>query len=119
MDREEVSLWQLLELSGRAQNVRELFETGTMPRSVVDGWVSLGEIRRSREGEQLVLEGEVRVSVLYLDEEESPQVFQKNLNVSCRLDAPAGDGNRALSRPVQRRRGTGDSARRRRPDCRI
>ena len=90
VEREEVSLWQLLELSSRAQNVRELFETGALPRSVVDSWVSLGEVRRSREGEQLVLEGEVRAAVLYLDEEEAPQVFQKDLTVACRLDAPAG-----------------------------
>ena len=90
VEREEQSLWQLLELSSRVQNVRELFETGTVPRSVVDSWASLGEIRRSREGEELVLEGEVQVTVLYLDEEETPQVFQKTMGVACRLEAPAG-----------------------------
>ena len=90
VEREEQSLWQLLELSSRVQNVRELFETGTAPRSVVDSWASLGEIRRSREGEELVLEGEVQVTVLYLDEEETPQMFQKTMGVACRLEAPAG-----------------------------
>ena len=89
-EREEQSLWQLLELSSRAQNVRELFETGTVPRSVVDSWVALGEVRRSREGEQLALEGEARVGILYLDENEAPQVFQTSLPVACRLEAPAG-----------------------------
>ena len=38
----------------------------------------------------LVLEGEVQVTVLYLDEEETPQVFQKTMGVACRLEAPAG-----------------------------
>ena len=90
VQREEQSLWQLLEMSSRAQNVRELFETGTIPRSVVDSWVSLGEVRRNREGDQLVLEGEARVTILYLDEEETPQVFQKAMTVACRLDAPSG-----------------------------
>ena len=90
VEREEQSLWQLLEFSSRSQNVRELFETGSVPRSVVDSWVSLGEVRRSREGEQLVLEGEARVTVLYLDEEERPQAFQKTLWAACRLEAPAG-----------------------------
>lgn len=90
VQREEQSLWQLLELSSRSQNVRELFETGSLPRSIVDSWVSLGEVRRSREGEQLALEGEARVSVLYLDENDAPQIFQKTLGVTCRLDAPAG-----------------------------
>ncbi len=88
VEREEQSLWQLLELSNRVQNVRELLETGA--RNVVDSWVSLGELHRSQEGEQLVLEGEARVSVLYLDEEGAVQTFQRALTVACRLDAPAG-----------------------------
>ena len=90
VQREEQTLWQMLECSSRPQNVRELFETGTLPRSVVDSWVSLGEVRRSREGDQLVLDGEAQVTVLYLDENEAPQVFQKAMSVTCRLDAPAG-----------------------------
>ena len=106
VEREDQSLWQLLELSSRVQNVRELFETGTAPRSVVDSWASLGEIRRSREGEELVLEGEVQVTVLYLDEEESPQVFQKTMGVACRLEAPAGgDAGGGLCHPRRRRGG--------------
>ena len=51
---------------------------------------SLGEIRRSREGDQLVLEGEARVTVLYLDENDALQALQRPLTVSCRLDAPEG-----------------------------
>ena len=90
VEREEQSLWQLLELSSRVQNVRELFETGSIPRSVVDSWAALGEIRRSREGDGLVLEGEARVTVLYLDENDLPQTFQKTLGVNCRLEIPAG-----------------------------
>ena len=113
VEREDQSLWQLLELSSRVQNVRELFETGTAPRSVVDSWASLGEIRRSREGEELVLEGEVQVTVLYLDEEETPQVFQKTMGVACRLEAPAGgpvplpdgDAGGGLCHPRRRRGG--------------
>ena len=30
------------------------------------------------------------MTVLYLDEEETPQVFQKTMGVACRLEAPAG-----------------------------
>ena len=44
MTQEEHTLWKLLEQSSRAQNVRELLETGALPRSVVDSWVNLGEI---------------------------------------------------------------------------
>lgn len=90
VEREEQVLWQLVEQSSRTQNVRELMETGALPRSVTDSWVSLGEIRRSREGDQLVLEGEARVTVLYLDENDALQALQRPLTVSCRLDAPEG-----------------------------
>ena len=41
--REEHTLWKLLDQSSRAQNVRELLETGSLPRSVVDSWVNLGD----------------------------------------------------------------------------
>ena len=37
-----------------------------------------------------MLEGEVQVTVLYLDEEETPQVFQKTMGVACRLEVPPG-----------------------------
>ena len=55
--QEEHTLWKLLEQSSRAQNVRELLETGALPRSVVDSWVNLGEITQSREGGEVVLTG--------------------------------------------------------------
>ena len=90
VEREEQVLWQLVEQSSRTQNVRELLETGALPRSVTDSWVSLGEIRRKREGDQLVLEEEARVTVLYLDENDALQALQRPLTVSCRLDAPEG-----------------------------
>ena len=57
---------------------------------MTDSWVSLGEIRRNREGDQLVLEGEARVTILYLDENDALQALQRPLTVSCRLDAPEG-----------------------------
>lgn len=90
VDREEQTLWKLVDQSSRAQNVRELLETGAMPRSVVDSWVNLGEITQSREGNEIVLTGSALVTVLYLDEEEAVQAFQRTLPLSCRLEAPAG-----------------------------
>lgn len=90
VEREEQTLWKLVDQSDRAQNVRELLETGSIPRSVVDSWVELGEVAQSREGDEAVLTGQALVTVLYLDEEEAPQTFQRSLPVACRLEAPAG-----------------------------
>ena len=88
--REEHTLWKLVDQSVRTQNVRELLETGSMPRSVVDSWVNLGEVTQSREGEELVLTAPALVTVLYLDEEGTAQAFQRTLPLTCRLEAPAG-----------------------------
>lgn len=81
---------QLVEQSVRPQSVRELVETGTMIRSVVDSWLTMGEVSRSREGEQLLLTARPRVSILCLDEADQPQMVQKELEVICRLDCPEG-----------------------------
>ncbi len=84
------TLQRLEEDSVRPQNVRELLETGTLARSVVDAWVTLGEITRSREGEQMVLTAQACLTVLYLDEEEKLQSIQKTIPVSIRADCPEG-----------------------------
>ena len=84
------TLQRLEEDSVRPQNVRELLETGTLARSVVDAWVTLGEITRSREGEQMVLTTQACLTVLYLDEEEKLQSIQKTIPVSIRADCPEG-----------------------------
>ena len=46
VEREEQVLWQLVEQSSRTQNVRELLETGSLPRSVTDSWARSGETGR-------------------------------------------------------------------------
>ncbi|MBR4098430.1 MAG: LysM peptidoglycan-binding domain-containing protein, partial [Clostridium sp.] len=81
---------QLVEQSVRPQSVRELLESGMLVRSVVDSWLSVGEVTRSREGEQMVLTARPRLSVLCLDEEDQPQTIHKELEVTCRLDCPEG-----------------------------
>ena len=60
VEREDQSLWQLLELSSRVQNVRELFETGTVPRSVVDSWASLGRSAAAGRGRSWCWRGRSR-----------------------------------------------------------
>ena len=61
-----------------------------MVRSVVDGRLSLGQIRQSREGNELVLTADAWLSVLYLDENELVQCVQRSVPVTCRLNCPEG-----------------------------
>ena len=90
VSRETLSLWRLLDQGERMQNLRELLETASLVRTVADSWIELGPVRESREGGTLVLTGEIKVSVLCLDEDQRPQVVEKPLTVACRLEAHEG-----------------------------
>lgn len=89
-ERENQPLCRLIEQSVRPQAVRELLETGEMVRSVVDARLALGQLRQSREGNELVLTVEGWVTVLYLDENELVQCVRRSIPVSCRLECPEG-----------------------------
>ena len=89
-ERENQPLCRLVEQSVRPQAVRELLETGEMVRSVVDARLALGQVRQSREGNELVLTVEGWVTVLYLDENELVQCIRRSIPVSCRLECPEG-----------------------------
>lgn len=89
-ERENQPLCRLVEQSVRPQAVRELLETGEMVRSVVDARLALGQVRQSREGNELVLTAEGWVTVLYLDENELVQCIRRSIPVSCRLECPEG-----------------------------
>ena len=90
VERENQSLCSLTEQSVRPQAVRELLETGEMVRSIVDARLTLGQVRQSREGKELVLTVEACVSVLYLDENELVQRVRRTFPVVCRLECPEG-----------------------------
>ena len=89
-DSEVQLLCRMVDQSMRPQTVRELLETGELVRSVVDARLALGQVRQSREGEELVLGVDVWVTVLYLDENEQLQRVSRSIPVSCRLDCPEG-----------------------------
>ena len=90
LQRENQPLCRLGEQSVRPQAVRELLETGEMVRSIVDARLSLGQVRQSREGKELVLTAEAWITVLYLDENELVQCTRQSIPVSCRLDCLEG-----------------------------
>ena len=59
---EEHTMRQVVDQSIRPQSVREILETTTLVRNAIDGWLSLGEIRQSREGDQMILSAEVLIT---------------------------------------------------------
>ena len=78
----------MVDQSIRPQSVREILETTTLVRNAIDGWLSLGEIRQSREGDQMILSAEVLITALYLDDGEELQSIQRTVQTDCRLDCP-------------------------------
>ena len=89
-DSQVQELCRLVEQSVRPQAVRELLETGELVRSVVDGRLALGQVRQSREGGELVLTADIRITALYLDENEQIQRVSRSIPVTCRLECPEG-----------------------------
>ena len=89
-EQETYTFRQLLDRSVRPQSVRELVETGTLVKTVVDAALAVAEVRQSREEDQLVLTAELRLNVLYLDELDALQTTQRLFSVTGRVDVPAG-----------------------------
>ncbi len=89
VENETQSLCKLLEQSVRPQAVREMLETAGLVRSVVDSRLSVGQVTQAREGEEVVLTAETRLTVLFLDENELVQSLQTALPVTCRLACPS------------------------------
>ena len=53
---------------------------------MVESRLSLGQVRQSREGDELVLAADAFVTVLYLDENEQVQCVKKSLTAACRVN---------------------------------
>lgn len=87
--QDSCSLEQLVECSARPQSVRELLETGSAVKSVIDASVSVSQLKQSREDSQLTVSADLRLNVLYLDEQETLQSLSRILTVSGRLELPA------------------------------
>ena len=89
IQQENCVLNRLLDYGVRPQSVRELMETETPAKTIVDAAVSVSNLKQSRQDNQQVLTAELRMNVLYLDEQDTPRALSRNLTVSGRLDIPA------------------------------
>lgn len=66
----------------RRQSIREVVETPTAVKSVVDCTLAIGQISQSREGTQLTLSADVRVALLFRGEDEGLYAMTKALSAS-------------------------------------
>ena len=88
-EQELYTFQQLVEQSVRPQSVRELVETGAPVKTVVDASLTVAGVRQAREEDQLSVNPELRLSVLYLDEQDILQTAVRPLSAAGRLDVPA------------------------------
>ena len=86
--QESCTMAQLVEYGVRPQSVRELLETGTTVKNVVDASVTVCQTKQSREDGQTTVSSELKVSVLYMDEQGVPQAFSRVLTASGRVELP-------------------------------
>ena len=70
----------------RSQNVREIWETPRAVREVLDCRLAVGQMLRSREGEQLIFRAECELRALYLGEDGEPYGECHPVEVACPLE---------------------------------
>ncbi|MBE6973058.1 MAG: DUF3794 domain-containing protein [Ruminococcaceae bacterium] len=89
--QEKYTVLQIVEDTMRPQSVRELLETGSAVKNVVDCSVSVGQVRQNRESGQLAVSAELNVCVLYMNEQDQLEAVHRPLTVSGHLDIADGD----------------------------
>lgn len=87
-EQDTFAISQMVEHAARPQSVRELIETGTAVKNVIDAAVTVSQIHQSREEEQAVIGADLCLNILYLDEQETPQAISRIITVSGRLELP-------------------------------
>ena len=78
---EEVILRENHQRYSRRQNLREMLETGTGVKGIIDTEIDCGMLRQSSGGE--TVEASVRIRCLYLDENDALHSVRREVVVSC------------------------------------
>ena len=88
MDVEQGSytVHRLLDGAVRSQGVRELLDIGAMVKSVVDSSVTVCQVRQSREDDQVSVSADLKVDVLYMNEQDQLESASRTITVSGRMD---------------------------------
>lgn len=91
LGQEKYTVLQVQDGVMRPQSVRELIETGSGVKNIVDCAVSVGQVRQSRENGQLAVSAELNVCVLYMNEQGQAETVHRPLTVSGCLDVSDED----------------------------
>lgn len=83
-ETEEITLRENDHRYSRRQNVREMMETGTAVKSVVDVEIETGVLRQGTEDD--VVEVPVRARCLFLDENDTLHSIRREFSVICPVD---------------------------------
>ena len=90
VERKSCDISRRLEHSMKSQSVREIVESGSLARTVLDSYVSVGQILQAREGDRLTLTADVGVTILYEEEGGGTSAVRRQIPVSCQLELPEG-----------------------------
>ena len=87
VEQENYTVHRLLDSAVRSQSVRELLDTGgAVVKNVVDSTVTVCQIQQVREDNQLAITAELRVNLLYMNEQDKIESISRPITVSGRMD---------------------------------
>ena len=84
------SMEHLIDRSVKTPALREVVECGESIDNILDAYLSVGRMAQNREGERLVLEAEVRATILYRTEGGESGSVSRVFSVPCSLELPDG-----------------------------
>jgi len=91
IEQEKYTVHRLLDWVVRPQSVRELLDTGCAVKNVIDSTVHVCQVRQSREDNQLILSADLKMDILYTNEQDVPEAVSRIITVSGRMDVSGTD----------------------------
>ena len=82
---------RLLDGAVRSQSVRELLDIGAVVKNVVDSTVTVCQIKQAREEDQLSLSADLKVDILYMNEQDKLESVSRPITVTGRMEASRAD----------------------------
>lgn len=91
VEQESYTVHRLLDGTVRSQSVRELLEIEAVVKNVVDTSVTVCQTRQNREKDQLAVIADLRVDLLYMNEQDRLESVSRPVTVSGRMEVSPMD----------------------------